>query len=330
MKKKIYIWCSDNSKKNGEGVLANKFIDDLIKYNKKNSFKVVTLSLKNINFFRKIFGNLADRFFFPVFGVFYLWFVFIFKKKKKICFVNYLPLWNFLLFAILPPKTILGPITGGSTYLNKPFFNYLVRDKILNLFCDLSVKIIKFRQSKLLFSTNLLEKKFPHFKKNNYNYVFKDFIFKDKNIKRNFDIIFYLRSHKNKNTNLLISLAKNLSRDFKVVTVGERIIDKNIINKGNINKKQLFNILQRTKYSLISSENIYSLFSLDCLSNGVIVFYNKKTNPIKIISKNMIPVNYENSKTLYKKISTQLKKIYKKPNKIQLMKKNEFETYFKI
>jgi len=44
----------------------------------------------------------------------------------------------------------------------------------------------------------------------------------------------------------------------------------------------------------------------------------------------MIPVDYENSKILYKQISTQLKKEYKKPNKIQLMKKNEFETYFKF
>lgn len=330
MKKKIYIWCCDNSKKNGEGILANKFIDDLIKYNKKYSFKIVTLSLKKINFFRKIFGSSADRYLFPIFGVFYLWFVFIFKNKKKLCFVNYLPLWNFLLFAILPPKTILGPITGGSTYLKKPFFNYLIRDKIINLFYDLSVKIIIFRKSKLLFSTNLLKKKIQHLKKKKYNYVFKDFTFKNKNIKRNFDIIFYLRSHKNKNTNLLINLAKSLSKNFRVITIGIKIIDKNIISKGHINRNQLFNILQRTKYSLISSENIYSFFSLDCLSNGVIVFYNKKTNPIKATSKNMIPVDYENSKILYKQISTQLKKEYKKPNKIQLMKKNEFETYFKF
>ena len=32
--------------------------------------------------------------------------------KKKTCYINYLPLWNFIIFIILPKNTILGPITG--------------------------------------------------------------------------------------------------------------------------------------------------------------------------------------------------------------------------
>ena len=35
------------------------------------------------------------------------------SKNKEICYINYLPLWNFLIFILLPPKTILGPVTGG-------------------------------------------------------------------------------------------------------------------------------------------------------------------------------------------------------------------------
>ena len=33
-------------------------------------------------------------------------------KGNKICYINYLPIWNFLIFVVLPKKTILGPITG--------------------------------------------------------------------------------------------------------------------------------------------------------------------------------------------------------------------------
>ena len=114
MRKKIFIWCSDIQKNNGEGVLANKFINDLKKYNKKYIFEIKTLSLGYTNFLSNIFGVIADRFIFPFLGILYLWFIFIFKYKKKICYVNYLPLWNFLLY--VDTKTILVN-NCGSKYL---------------------------------------------------------------------------------------------------------------------------------------------------------------------------------------------------------------------
>ena len=122
----------------------------------------------------------------------------------------------------LPPKTILGPITGGSKYLKKPYLNFYLRHVVLNFFCMLSIQILKLRQNKLLFSTDLLKYKFTHFKNVKFNYVFKDFKFIDNNQNRKFDIIFYLRSHKNKNTLLNINLANSLSEKFNVVTIGKK------------------------------------------------------------------------------------------------------------
>lgn len=330
MKKKIFIWCSDVQINNGEGVLGNKFINDLKKYNKNYIFKIKTLSLSNTKFFRNIFGSIADRFIFPYLGVLYLWFIFIFKNKQKICFVNYLPLWNFLLFILLPPKTILGPITGGSNYLKKPYINYILRKILLNFFCSLSIKIINFRHNKLLFSTDLLRNKFTKTKKNKYNYVFKDFIYSDKNLKRKFDIIFYLRSHENKNTLLLNNLAEHLSNYFKIITIGEKIKNKKIINKGYIDKKKLFEILQRTKYSIISGENNYSLFSLDCLSNGVHVFYNKQNSSLKNLRKNMTPLNYNKQDLILKILIKKIKKNVKKQDIITFKNNEYFRDYFKI
>ena len=86
----------------------------------------------------------------------------------------------------------------------------------------LSIQILKLRENKLLFSTDLLKYKFTNFKNVKFNYVFKDFKFIDNNQNRKFDIIFYLRSHKNKNTLLNINLANSLSEKFNVVTIGEK------------------------------------------------------------------------------------------------------------
>ena len=330
MKKKIFIWCCDLKKNTGEGILANKFISDLRKYNKNYILEIKTISFKNINLLRTIFGSVADRLLFPFLGILYLWLIFIFRDKQKICFVNYLPLWNFLLFILLPPKTILGPITGGSKYLKKPFLNYILRKIVLNFFCNLSIKIIKFRQSKLLFSTDLLKNKFIISKKNKFNYVFKDFAYKDKNLKRKFDIIFYLRSHKNKNTQLLASLAEHLSNYFKIITIGEKIKNNKITNKGYINKKKLYNILQRTKYSFLSAENNYSFFSLDCLSNGVHVFYNKQNSTIKNLKQNMTPLNYNKHNLIIKILNKKIKKNFKKQNIITFKNTEYFKDYFKI
>ena len=54
---------------------------------------------------------------------------------------------------------------------------------------------------------------------------------------------------------------------------------------GNIKKKNLYNILQKTKYSLISPENTCSFFAIDCLTNGVHVFYHNASKPLINLKK---------------------------------------------
>ena len=329
-KKKLYIWFSDLRNDNGEGILGKKFLSDLKKYNKNIIFVVRKSSLENINFSINVLNSLKDRFFLPLSGIIYLWFIYFFKSNKKLCYVNFLPLWNFLIFALLPPNTILGPITGGSKYLKKPIINYFLRKYVLNFFCYLSIKILNLRQIKLLFSTDLLKKKFKNSKKNKFNYVLNDLKYNDKNLSREIDIVFYLRSHKNKNTNIIINLANYLSNKYKVVTVGEKIKNKNIINMGKINQKKLYNILQKTKYSFLSAENIYSFFSLDCLSNGVHVFYHRSYSPLTSLKKNMTAVNYYRLDVVKKLLEKKLKKTFKKQKKIIFKSKQDFSDYFKL
>jgi len=330
LKKKFYIWCCDKTTDSGEGILANKFIKDVKNYNKEFNFEIKAPNKKNINFLRKFFGNIIDRLIFPCLGIIYLWSIYIFKKNKILCYVNYLPLWNFLIFLFIPPGTILGPITGGSKFLKKPILNYIIRNYIFNIFYKISIFILNIKKKKLLFSTGLLKDKINKKRENYFNYVLKDFKFNNKNLKKEYDLIFYLRNHKNKNTNLQIKLAKELCYKFKIVTCGEKINNKKIKNFGKVKRNKLDIILQKTKYSFISSENLYSLFSIDCLKNGIYIFYNNQEYPKKQILRNMIPLNYNNYKNLAYKLNTKLNKRYIKPKKITLKTNNNYSNYFTI
>ena len=104
-KKKLYCWVSDYSNITGEGNLARFYVKKILKeeFIVKISFNSKNLILKKINNYRYLS---------PLIGIIYCWYYFL--KNEKVGFINYLPLWNFILFIFLPPGTILGPITGGA------------------------------------------------------------------------------------------------------------------------------------------------------------------------------------------------------------------------
>ena len=53
----------------------------------------------------------------PLIGVLIAWVYFF--RNKNFLYLNYLPYWNFLIFLLLPPKSKIGPITGGAIFLKK-------------------------------------------------------------------------------------------------------------------------------------------------------------------------------------------------------------------
>lgn len=329
MKKKIYIWCSDKNTNSGEGILANKFIHDLKKIN--INFKYIIKYSKNHKFYflRKILGINFERFFVPISGVIYLWFIYISKNNKKLCYVNYLPLWNFLIFLLLPPKTILGPVTGGSRFLKKPLINYLIRNYILKFFFKISLFIINFRYEKILFSTNLLENNNSKNINFYFNYVLKDIECKKNLKKRKYDLIFYLRKHSNKSTDLQVLLANKLASKFKVITVGKKINNKLIKNLGYISRKSLKYKLKETKFAFLSTENIMSFFSLDCFEASTYIIYDYRIKQKNYLSNCSFTINYSNINNILKKIDNLIKK-YKPPKKFLIKKLNNFDNYLKI
>jgi hypothetical protein len=178
----IFIWCCELSLNSGEGKLALSYIFDI----KKNLNKRIIL--KTPEFFHKEFNinnfiknnykyktQLSKfRYLTPFIGIFFCWLYFF--KKKQCCYINYLPLWNFFLFLLLPPRTILGPITGGSLYQRQLNINYIIRNYIFKFLFKISLLIIFIRCKKVIFSTSLLIKEILPSKlsKCYFNYIFRN------------------------------------------------------------------------------------------------------------------------------------------------------------
>ena len=163
---KIYCWACDISKNTGEGNLAHIFLKNL-----GTNYNICIFDLQKLNvtnsFLFKIFSY---KYISPFVGLIFCWFFFF--QKKKVSYINYLPLWNCILFIFLPPQTILGPITGGANFKNNN--KLFVRKYIFPLLYKISEIFINFRLKRINFSTDLLK---PFLKKStiaksNFNYIF--------------------------------------------------------------------------------------------------------------------------------------------------------------
>jgi hypothetical protein len=259
----INCWACDYSSLSGEGNLARLFVK------------------KTINAKVKIYapGNniLKYKYISPFIGIFYCWYFFFLGKKNY--YLNYLPFWNFLLFALLPPTTILGPITGGAEYDKKKI--NIVRRFLFPIFYKISEIFLIIRNNKNYFSTELLKKYLWTKSNNSFNYV-NNFFYKKKKFKKSIDLLIYYRRHENKITNFPYEwIKKIILLGIKVHVVGDRLNLFGAKNYGYI-KNYKINILQsKSRFSIASNENIFSIFTIECINN-----HNKIFTSIKNKNKN--------------------------------------------
>ena len=107
--------------------------------------------------------------------------VFCWKKyfsNEKVCYLNYLPLWNFLIFIFLPPNTILGPITGGANFSKNNKINFFIRAFLFPVLYKISEFFLNLRLKKIIFSTDLLKKNLSKvtIEKSQFNFALKFFL----------------------------------------------------------------------------------------------------------------------------------------------------------
>lgn len=293
--KKIFFISSDFSKNTGEGILANQFI----KIYKKNHTKI---KIK-----RKIFAldklkknTLYHKYFIPVLISLYI----RLNSDKKYIFLNYLPLWNFLIFLILPKNSVLGPITG-SYYEDKiTNFSQIIRKYIFPQLFKISKNILKFKFKKILFSTSLLKKK-VNSSTILFNFVISLFTFQNKKKKIKYDLIFYNRDHPNKQTRDISRIINEISKSKKICVIGNKlkIKNKNIKNFGYISRNKVFKVMLVSKFAFCSPENLYSIFAIDAYNNQCqILFSDKLKKYIFKKSLNFHPIKYIYSKRNISKI----------------------------
>ena len=288
-KKILNIWVCDYSENTGEGRLARLFIQNL-KLNQKNRLK---FNQKKI---------LRNKYFSTIQGIIFCWIKYL--NNQRVCYLNYLPLWNFLIFIFLPPKTILGPITGGADYSKNINLNYFIRAFLFPIFYKLSEFFLNFRSKKIIFSTDLLKKKLSKItiKKSQFNFVLNIISLKRKKRKK-IDFLIYYRRHNNKKYLFPYSLIEKIIKlKFKISVIGDKLNFPLVKNYGKISNKKVSNLQSISKYTIASGENLYSLFVLECLSNNVKVIIDKqRSNKIKFFRKNFIQLDY-NSKNIFKNL----------------------------
>lgn len=281
---KVFFWASDYNTNSGEGRLGRLYINFYSKKFNVTPKKIKTSKIKILNY----------KYLSPFCGLLYAWIYFI--KKKKFIYLNYLPYWNFLIFLLLPPHCLIGPITGGSNY-SKASKDYYIRKFIFPLFYFFSNTILKFRFESLIFSTDLLKKYLDDKIKNKsvFNFVFNAIKFKKINKKKNIFFLLYFRKHNNKHYNFLFNLInKLLKKNFSVVVIGDKMNLKGLKNYGYISHSKVLELLNKSKYSVVSNENIFSFFAIDCINNGVKLLIDSKSfYKIKNYKNNFIKYDFK-------------------------------------
>ena len=285
---KYICWCCDYSENTGECKLAHKFVKY---YLYKNDVKIIR---PNSKFF-------FDKYIFPFYGILVLWYNYF--KRKKLVYVNYLPLWNFTIFLLSPPNTIFGPITG-SIQINKiKSIKSLIRFYLFPVFYKISLIILKFRSEKIIFSTNILLKYLDTkiLKKSQLNFVLNDLKLRKKKYSKEYDLIIYFREHENK---FFIHhkefIYNELKKGKKILVVGDHINIKGVKQIKRVGNNRIIRLIRMSKFALSGDDNLLSFFNIDCFNNNVKVIYNYKLKfQISNLKKNMfLPYNFEEKKFL--------------------------------
>ena len=293
--KHINFWASDYSNKTGEGKLARMFVVHLKKNYKLNQIKT-TKKNKLLN----------HKYINPFVGVFYCWKFFL--NKKKIVYVNYLPLWNPLIFMLLPPSTIIGPITGGALFNKNNLFNYFLRKNLFPILYKVSEFFLNLRTNHIFFSTDLLKKYLTKktIKKSQFNFVLTNLII-NKKFKKKLDFLIYYSKHKNKEKLFPYNFVKQLIKlGFKVSVIGDNLNIISVNNYGRVSNSQVSKLQSIARYTVGSGENPYSFFNIECISNNTKILIDQKDiNLVRFYRKNFITFNFNkniNVKTINKKL----------------------------
>ena len=278
------MWASDYAENSGEGNLARLFTKYLIE---RKNYKIKFNKINKIKY---------SKYLSPFIGILYCWKYYLINKN--VAYINYLPLWNFFIFMLLPPKTILGPITGGAKYSSRHKLNFLIRKYLFTLFYKISECFLLLRSSEIIFSTDLLKEKLSKKlkQKSKFNFLIKNIrISKFKNKKKSIDLLLYYRKHMNKESFFPKEFIRRMAKSgAKISVIGDKLNIKNIKNYGYLQNINVQRLQAHSKFTIASGENIYSIFTVECLLYDVKVLIEKKHySQINFFKKKFLVTNFD-------------------------------------
>ena len=298
----LYCWACDFSPNRGEGILARHYIQSLSKKKQKKifikstdgTFSIKNGLIKKLNTTSKNKTKLNLSFFenylYPFYGIIYLWINYF--KKRGICYLNFLPLWNIFLFILLPPNTHLGPITGF-IYKKKVFnINSFFRKYLLLILFKININILYKRQNIIYFSTDLLKPLINEKFKNKifFNYLLQLINIKKYHKKKIIDLVIYNRNYFVKNNFLRNKLLQNIIKlKLNIIVVGDYLSEDKIKNLGFVSRKKISSLLKKAKFIINTGENPYNIFTIDAFNNNVNIIYEDIfLDKIKFFNKNKL------------------------------------------
>lgn len=330
--KNYYIWACDFSESSGEGVLAREYLYFFLKRKKISRAKIETpygyykfkmdqFKQSKKNFF--LMNSFFNKYITPFIGVYKLCVNSNLSGSRTI-YINFLPIWNFILFLIIPKRTIIGPITGSDYYIKTNNINNKIRKFFFPLFNFISKSIIK-NKNKIIFSTNLVNYNHPNAIKNFQLIYFLNRKVSNKKVKKKIDYLFYYRNHPNKNQKNFFKFLKIMKDNGNTIKIcGDMLDDFKNENLGFLKKKKLNKLLSETKFIIASSENPISFFVQQAILNNVsIIFDTQNKDLVKRYYENYNLFNFSTINNLnVKKNNLKFKKItFKKKILSNLSKK---------
>ena len=89
--------------------------------------------------------------------------------------------------------------------------------------------------------------------------------------------------------------------NYKIIIIGDKLKIKGVKNKGFIRNNEVDSLQKISKFTIASSENMYTLFTLECIQNNLKIIINSKNKKnIRFFKKSFVTLNLNNLYEVYK------------------------------
>ena len=294
MRNIIIVLACDFRNYGGEGVLAREFLKKISYQNKQTTYQVISPSIKSylqagkfvneIEFNNKVnYESLFHKYILPIIYISKATFI---LRKHKVLYLNYIPLWNFLIFLIKGRNVDLGQIVSSENDIRfKLSFNNIVRNFFFPLFEKLTFFIIKKKKIKnLVCATPITFEKFKKYEANAIDGLFLPKLNKSLNLinEKLYDFCIYYRDHPTRYPLHTLGLINYLSKKHKIAVIGNlkyKTKNKNIVLKSNLSREEALKVLKHSNTFINVGDNGYSLMSREAIILGVeLILYSPSKN----------------------------------------------------